>query len=295
MRYIELENIEPEIGDIVGLELGGTLIETVITEIRDDGVVVSLDESAVNIMLEATRVRRLAESRLAEVIPSMRPSDDFTSYNYGRYLSKDDLVDKDVNPSDGGPTEPKEPKVAKSVKPDTKITKSIDLGGCDNAITWGRKTLKDLDLTLRRELASHGEQAVIEYLKVVAREENAYSRFDFTKEDLTDCRELLHSVFGNSDIKNWVDVLKNMSHDDINEAEYQGRKVALGKPMAGDVKKSKVYVKGPKGNVVKVNFGDPDMKIKKSNPARRKSFRARHNCDNPGPRWKARYWSCRAW
>ena len=82
---------------------------------------------------------------------------------------------------------------------------------------------------------------------------------------------------------------------DLSEAEYQGRNVQLGKPMAGDVKKSKVYVKGPKGNVVKVNFGDKKMKIKKSNPKRRKSFRARHNCDNPGPRHKARYWSCRAW
>lgn len=81
----------------------------------------------------------------------------------------------------------------------------------------------------------------------------------------------------------------------LEEAEYQGRNVPLGKPMAGDVKKSKVYVKGPKGNVVKVNFGDKKMRIKKSNPNRRKSFRARHNCDNPGPRWKARYWSCRAW
>lgn len=80
-----------------------------------------------------------------------------------------------------------------------------------------------------------------------------------------------------------------------NEAEYQGRKVSLGKPMAGDVKKSKVYVKNAKGNVVKVNFGDPNMTIKKSNPKRRKSFRARHNCANPGPRTSARYWSCRAW
>ena len=86
-----------------------------------------------------------------------------------------------------------------------------------------------------------------------------------------------------------------MTSADLEEAEYQGRKVSLGKPMQGDVKKSKVYVRGPKGNVVKVNFGDPNMKIKKSNPKRRKSFRARHNCDNPGPRWKARYWSCRAW
>jgi hypothetical protein len=82
---------------------------------------------------------------------------------------------------------------------------------------------------------------------------------------------------------------------EVNEAEYQGRKVPLGKPMKGDVKKSKVYVKKPNGKVVKVNFGDKNMRIKKSNPKRRKSFRARHNCSNPGPRWKAKYWSCRAW
>lgn len=82
---------------------------------------------------------------------------------------------------------------------------------------------------------------------------------------------------------------------ELNEAEYQGRTVKLGKPTRGDVKKFKVYVKNPKGNVVKVNFGDPNMKIKKSNPARRRSFRARHNCDSPGPRHKARYWSCRKW
>lgn len=78
------------------------------------------------------------------------------------------------------------------------------------------------------------------------------------------------------------------------EAEYQGRTVQLNKPTRGDVKKFKVYVK--KGDkVVKVNFGDPNMRIKKSNPERRKSFRARHNCDNPGPKYKARYWSCRKW
>ena len=86
------------------------------------------------------------------------------------------------------------------------------------------------------------------------------------------------------------------------EAEYQGRKVKLGKPMQGDAKKFKVYVKNDKGNVVKVNFGHggssakgKTMRIRKSNPDARKSFRARHNCDNPGPRHKARYWSCRKW
>ena len=81
----------------------------------------------------------------------------------------------------------------------------------------------------------------------------------------------------------------------IEEAEYRGRKVKLNKPTRGDVKKFKVYVKNDKGNVVKVNFGDPNMRIRKSNPKARKSFRARHNCDNPGPKWKARYWSCKKW
>jgi hypothetical protein len=86
------------------------------------------------------------------------------------------------------------------------------------------------------------------------------------------------------------------SSDEMDEAKYQGREVPLGKPMKGDVKKSKVYVKNPKtGKVIKVNFGDKTMKIKRSNPGRRKNFRARHNCANPGPRTKARYWSCRAW
>jgi hypothetical protein len=91
--------------------------------------------------------------------------------------------------------------------------------------------------------------------------------------------------------------------EDVFEAEYQGRKVKLNKPMQGDVKKFKVYVKDPKtGNVKKVNFGHggssvkgKSMRIRKSNPKARKSFRARHNCANPGPKTKARYWSCRKW
>ena len=104
------------------------------------------------------------------------------------------------------------------------------------------------------------------------------------------------------DIKEFVEFMESYKPD-INEAEYQGRKVKLGKPTRGDVKKFKVYVKDPKtGNVKKVNFGHggtsakrPTMRIRKSNPARRRSFRARHNCDNPGPKTKARYWSCRNW
>lgn len=86
-----------------------------------------------------------------------------------------------------------------------------------------------------------------------------------------------------------------MTEETLNEAEYKGRKVSLGKISKGDSKKYKVHVKNGKGNVVKVEFGDPNMEIKRDNPARKKSFRARHHCENPGPRWKARYWACKTW
>lgn len=94
-----------------------------------------------------------------------------------------------------------------------------------------------------------------------------------------------------------IEFLETEIDESLDEAEYQGRKVSLGKPFLtpDGPKKRSVYVKKPDGKVVKVNFGDKKMKIKKSNPARRKSFRARHRCDNPGPRWKARYWACKTW
>ena len=114
-------------------------------------------------------------------------------------------------------------------------------------------------------------------------------------EEITICKECSLSLL--EDLKN--------GRLSLDEAEYKGRKVKLGKPMRGDVKKFKVYVKNPAGKVVKVNFGhggtsaaakgEKTMRIRKSNPKARKSFRARHNCDTPGPRTKARYWSCRKW
>ena len=86
--------------------------------------------------------------------------------------------------------------------------------------------------------------------------------------------------------------LDYITEDLILEAEYKGRKVKLNDPFRtpDGPKKFAVYVKNEKGNVVKVTFGDPNMEIK-----RRKNFRARHNCDNPGPKTKARYWSCYQW
>jgi hypothetical protein len=116
-----------------------------------------------------------------------------------------------------------------------------------------------------------------------------------------------YDVENYQDVKEFIEFMKEYQKDiyalnpTVNEAEYQGRDVKLGKIMQGDVKKFKVYVKNPKGNVVKVNFGhkgkggEKTMRIKKSDPARRKAFRSRHNCDNPGPRHKARYWACRTW
>ena len=96
--------------------------------------------------------------------------------------------------------------------------------------------------------------------------------------------------------KSFTNFRKLNKWDEISEgAEYDGRPVKLNNPTKGDIKKYKVYVKNDKGNVVKVEFGDPKMEIKRDDPARRKSFRARHNCDNPGPKWKARYWSCKFW
>ena len=82
------------------------------------------------------------------------------------------------------------------------------------------------------------------------------------------------------------------------KAASGARRAPLNKPFRtpDGPKKFSVYVKNPStGNVVKVNFGDPNMEIKRDDPARRKSFRARHNCDNPGPKTKARYWSCKKW
>ena len=118
-----------------------------------------------------------------------------------------------------------------------------------------------------------------------------------------------YDVENEGDIKEFIQFMrkynKQLAEANCNcvyESEYRGRKVQLGKPMQGDIKKFKVYVKNDKGNVVKVNFGfggssanGKIMKIKKNNPEKRASFRARHNCASPGPRWKARYWSCRKW
>ena len=132
---------------------------------------------------------------------------------------------------------------------------------------------------------------------------------------LVKCRKVGAANWGNKSKKNEElemseqeekELMEIIGDSTLEEAEYQGRKVTLNKPTRGDVKKFKVYVKDPStGNIKKVNFGhggtsakakgEKTMKIRKNNPKARKNFRARHNCDNPGPKTKARYWSCKKW
>ena len=152
------------------------------------------------------------------------------------------------------------------------------------AANWGNKSKKKEGLAdkFKKNIDKYNKKAKKsrDYLKKLKKKESVEEAYDIWAED---------GSFG-------------YTMTGIVEAEYGGRKVKLGKPMQGDVKKFKVYVKNPKGNVVKVNFGHggssakgKTMKIRKSNPKARANFRARHNCDNPGPRHKARYWSCRKW
>ena len=204
---------EPQIGDYVHIEMGDTLLETYIEDITEDGVIVKVDETALELMINARK-------RLAESVDSEEYND--------------------------------------------------EAGMADNNLETLERAVDGID-----ELIQAGDNLP-----------------EWCQEKIAVAKSMLVTVW---DYMKSEEDRGAVNEEEVDEAKYQGREVPLGKPMAGDVKKSKVYVKGPKGNVVKVNFGDKNMKIKKSNPKRRKSFRARHNCENPGPRWKARYWSCRAW
>ena len=161
-------------------------------------------------------------------------------------------------------------------------------------------------------------------------EDELITEEELTDEEKAELRKILKDEGGAAGMKNFKDKIDKPEKDikkaaeedpkiyqhrhsdyilkeqELEEAEYRGRKVPLNKPMRGDVKKFKVYVKDPKtGNIKKVNFGhggtsakkkgEKTMKIRKNNPKARKNFRARHNCDNPGPKTKARYWSCKKW
>ena len=172
------------------------------------------------------------------------------------------------------------------------------------AANWGNKSKKEgLGDRMSKKLKKL-KGVNLKKKKIKLKGRGVYQDYDGLKEDVfietnTNGKLKTTHVYYESDNKGYGYTLEFVN--ELNEAEYQGRKVKLGKIMQGDVKKVKVYVKNPKGNVVKVNFGQGGdakggtMRIRKSNPKARANFRARHNCDNPGPRHKARYWSCRKW
>lgn len=154
--------------------------------------------------------------------------------------------------------------------------------------TWVGKTYNNWKRARTRVDKLDNEYGGYRYNVKKVDEESITEAFNNTDEIILEDDQNFNELFG---------VLGFVENDPLWEAEYQGRTVELNKPIRSSdgPKKFHVYVKNPKGNVVKVNFGDPDMEIKADNPKRRKSFRARHNCDNPGPKHKARYWSCKKW
>lgn len=230
----------PVPGDHFDIEVDtDTLIETVVTELLQDGIIIDLDEAAIAALDRAGCI--FEDGAPAGGNSGMAGANDSASPIHGKISNMDDPNDGFMSPINGSAFIPYNRK--------------------EDSRNWMRtKTSK---VTQKDPVAMSGAGA----------------------EEKNEAEQRRRQNIANHNMTN-----------NVSEAKYQGHEVPLGKPMAGDVKKSKVYVRNPStGNIKKVNFGDPNMRIKKSIPARRKSFRARHNCANPGPRTKARYWSCRKW
>ena len=280
------------------------VIETGVVGFTEDGIILEADDETIE-FLELNDM--LTENNLAE--------DELDVVDEGRYKyreSEDDELDQikelanikeNPNPGDFN---------SAMASPIGSINRDDEERVADANVTGKNPYVVSEKWSGDTEIKSTGKWAD----KTIAELKKARSALkdkeDRTKEETSKLRQINFAIRSKKDWKGGVaetdmppesslDLTSpisggNMREDvSLDEAEYQGRKVTLNKPMQGDVKKSKVYVKNAKGNVVKVNFGDKNMTIKKNIPGRRKSFRARHNCKNPGPKWKARYWSCRAW
>jgi hypothetical protein len=280
------------------------VIETGVVGFTEDGIILEADDETME-FLELNDM--LAENNLAE--------DELDVVDEGRYKyreSEDDELDQikelaniKENPNPGDFNSAMASPIGSINKNDEERVADANVTGKDPLVVsekWSGDT----------EIKSTGKWADKTIAELKKARSALKNKEDRTKEETSKLRQINFAIRSKKDWKGGVaetdmppesslDLTSpisggNMREDvSLDEAEYQGRKVTLNKPMQGDVKKSKVYVKNAKGNVVKVNFGDKNMTIKKNIPGRRKSFRARHNCKNPGPKWKARYWSCRAW
>jgi|FLOH01.1.fsa_nt_gi hypothetical protein len=287
------------------------VIETGVVGFTEDGIILEADDETME-FLELNDM--LAENNLAE--------DELDVVDEGRYKyreSEDDELDQikelaniKENPNPGDFNSAMASPIGSINKNDEERVADANVTGKDPLVVsekWSGDT----------EIKSTGKWADKTIAELKKARSALKNKEDRTKEETSKLRQINFAIRSKKDWKGGVaetdmppesslDLTSpisggNMREDvSLDEAEYQGRKVTLNKPMQGDVKKSKVYVKNAKGNVVKVNFGHggssakgKTMSIKKNNPERRKAFRARHNCKNPGPKWKARYWSCRAW
>jgi hypothetical protein len=305
----------PAQGDEFDIELApDQLIESWVVEVTEDGVVLAADDSMIA-MLESRGMlsERIARYGAVGSSPGMGHSLTEQPVDEDEPVAED-MMSRILELAGMASTLPLQPN-PNAARTDPLAQKAADLApvGTEKdpatATTMDEGVMSDIDIDLQQiaqnqdpgELigALQGEMGAntAEYLKNMMDE--------IEQEMERSGRSFQNDVYRNLDIL--MDrIVAQYADQDMNEAEYQGRKVPLGKPMRGDVAKFKVYVRDPKtGNVKKVNFGhggtsakragQKTMRIKKSDPARRKSFRARHRCDNPGPRTKARYWACRAW
>ena len=252
-----------EIGDSFGISFSEDFeIETEIVGFTEDGIVVELDDTALN-HLQENGINFL-EGELSEGLRDPKDNPCWKGYKPVGTKKKGgktvpNCVPKESIQEDHGPE-----------NPDAEYNK----GEYDREGDMAKDDLRTLN------------DAAKELYSIIQADENLP---EWVQAKINRAMDYLDTA------RDYMKANKYAEDTQTTEAEYQGKQVPLGKKLPGDVKKSKVYVRKPNGKVVKVNFGDKKMRIKKSNPARRKNFRARHNCKNPGPRWKARYWSCRSW
>ena len=268
-RTAELEKEARAKGVIESFEIGDafdisftedSVIESTIVDILEDGIVIELDDIALEMMTDEGVRFFEGEVVTEEKQKGLDGKACWKGYKrMGTKMKGGKRVDNCVKMEDHGPEDPEA---------------SYNVGEYDREGDMAKDQLRTVN------------DAAKELYSIIQADENLP---EWVQAKITKAMDYLDTA------RDYLKANKYAEDTEVDEAEYRGRKVPLGKPMKGDVKKSKVYVRKPNGNIVKVNFGDKKMRIKKSNPKRRKSFRARHNCSNPGPRWKARYWSCRAW
>ncbi len=249
-----------QIGDDFGISFSeDSEIATEITDILEDGIVIDLDDAALE-MLSAQGVVFLEGELVEEKQKGVDGKACWKGYKrMGTKQKGGKTVDNCVKMEDHGPEDPKDP---------------VNYGEYDREGDMAKDDLRTIN------------SAAAELYAILDADENLP---EWVQAKITKAVDYIDTV------RDYMKANKYEEDIQTDEAKYHGKEVPLGKKLPGDVKKSKVYVRKPNGKIVKVNFGDKKMRIKKSNPKRRKSFRARHNCKNPGPRWKARYWSCRSW